>query len=46
MANFGLDNSSYRAPPHSIIVKYLMIPIIQILRNVLSLTYLDAGLLA
>jgi hypothetical protein len=22
-ANFGLDNSSYRAQPHSIIVKYL-----------------------
>ena len=24
-ANFGLDNSSYRAQPHSIIVKYLLL---------------------
>jgi mRNA-degrading endonuclease RelE of RelBE toxin-antitoxin system len=29
-ANFGLDNSSYRAQPHSIIVKYSPIPAIQV----------------
>jgi hypothetical protein len=32
-ANLGLDNSSYRAPPHSIIVNYRVIFYFQIIRS-------------